>query len=1095
MSLDKFVNEENERNELRKLLKGENDSAETTTFNNDFFHLEETSNSEDKPEPIVDEVVEETEREETIEEVDRAVEEPTPVPKPTTAQKAQRYLQNEPTPIKSLKEEVNGEMYATIERIVASMAPYGVQGTGGGGLGVHAVRAEISDYTYNKTHIDSLTGTGQSNTASNVGGANELFKQKSGVDLQFRTLSAGDRISITSAADTILIDTIENLTPGPSTYTDFNTTLSANPTYQEGRVFWDSTNHTLAQYTDISAVTQQIGQEFYIRVINDTGVNIPNGSPVTILSARDGFPTVRLAFSHIGITHSVGVATHEIGNGEQGLVTLLGTVGGVDTSMWEVGDDLYLSTSAGILTHTPPSSPYTTVEVGHVIVKDTTEGKLLIKIDEKPLTVDENQLIYVSVSGTDISGADGTDGKPYKTIKYAMSQITDNSITKGYTILVKPGTFNEVNPIQMKPFVSVKGLGAAPNTIVNATVPNQSLFIGEGNATLENVFAVNLSGYCFEANTSGTMTLFRNIMNGKGLILVNHIGATVLADETLVENLNPIFSPVGFGVYAGDLKCNIIQTVTTISADKFFEVSGANATCEVNNIDSDNPYTNTCFRSCDSGELTVRGFDIRYASSAFSFETSSYNHILNGYIKDSDLAVSVDGNTTKLEIYGVATDDCVIDFISTSGTKVIGTGNSFRNDRMFIDGADVLLTHISEQPGDEGFDIKGELHVGSPEQPKESCLGQGDSYTRGMLVYQYNPSTSAYTNVSVSAAAYDSLPFGFGTNTSGTCLYMASDLQNNGQYFGHQGVKLIIDTSANGGAVALEYWNGTAWTTFNYMVTDSDSPYYPYAKDIVLPAGSYQVRYDNWTLKELRWKKNDPIGSGVNRYWTRWRITTPFTQAPIFQQIKLHANRMEINGDGWPEYYGRARPIGTLPWDIVVLEKAATAPGDQDLYISDNIDVGGKKNAFDNGDISRVGFKTTIPYDCDTSTPVKFDWSYVTDDASTGNINWVIRWGYVADGGNVYYGQAAAPTSASTEKNYTSALSAPIAANTLKWSSVNLDISNMRARRKSGFPDTIWLSIQRTGTTDTHGGDVALVALNASYAKWCDGGHIDPFND
>lgn len=46
---------------------------------------------------------------------------------------------------------------------------------------------------------------GEANTATNVGGGGEVFKQKTGVDLEFRTLVPGANISITQDTDTIEI--------------------------------------------------------------------------------------------------------------------------------------------------------------------------------------------------------------------------------------------------------------------------------------------------------------------------------------------------------------------------------------------------------------------------------------------------------------------------------------------------------------------------------------------------------------------------------------------------------------------------------------------------------------------------------------------------------------------------------------------------------------------------------------------------------------------------------------------------------------------------------------------------------------------------
>lgn len=64
--------------------------------------------------------------------------------------------------------------------------------------------------TYEMTYLGVIdvamsAGGGENNTASNVGAANEVFKQKSGIDLQFRTLIAGSNVNIVQNADTIEI--------------------------------------------------------------------------------------------------------------------------------------------------------------------------------------------------------------------------------------------------------------------------------------------------------------------------------------------------------------------------------------------------------------------------------------------------------------------------------------------------------------------------------------------------------------------------------------------------------------------------------------------------------------------------------------------------------------------------------------------------------------------------------------------------------------------------------------------------------------------------------------------------------------------------
>lgn len=49
------------------------------------------------------------------------------------------------------------------------------------------------------------SSAGQNNTASNVGGGAGVFKEKVGVDLRFKSLVAGTNVTLTPAADTIVI--------------------------------------------------------------------------------------------------------------------------------------------------------------------------------------------------------------------------------------------------------------------------------------------------------------------------------------------------------------------------------------------------------------------------------------------------------------------------------------------------------------------------------------------------------------------------------------------------------------------------------------------------------------------------------------------------------------------------------------------------------------------------------------------------------------------------------------------------------------------------------------------------------------------------
>ena len=168
---------------------------------------------------------------------------------------------------------------------------------------------------------------------------------------------------------------------GSPTYIDLQPGLP-NPTHSEGRVFYDDVNKTLAVYNNESDVTLQLGQEIYFRVTNDTAAPIPNGALIYISGAISGRPTIDLAKADSPATTTViAMATHEIGIGDDGFVTTLGSVGGLNTNTWAVGTTLYLSASAaGEWTDTAPSAPNFPIKIGTVIAQDVSDGAILITI-------------------------------------------------------------------------------------------------------------------------------------------------------------------------------------------------------------------------------------------------------------------------------------------------------------------------------------------------------------------------------------------------------------------------------------------------------------------------------------------------------------------------------------------------------------------------------------------------------------------------------------------------------------------------------------------------------------------------------------------
>jgi len=163
------------------------------------------------------------------------------------------------------------------------------------------------------------------------------------------------------------------------------------PAYSEGMLFYDSASKSLGMYNDESEVTLQIGQESWIRVYNDNGGTIPNGSLVYISGSIFNVPKINFAQANSEDTYdAIGFATHDIEVGSFGYVTTAGIVRDVDTSGYTDGDDLYLSvTDSGSFTNIRPSLPYFVTHVGHVIDVDPTAGSLFVQLKSEEADYEE----------------------------------------------------------------------------------------------------------------------------------------------------------------------------------------------------------------------------------------------------------------------------------------------------------------------------------------------------------------------------------------------------------------------------------------------------------------------------------------------------------------------------------------------------------------------------------------------------------------------------------------------------------------------------------------------------------------------------------
>lgn len=156
---------------------------------------------------------------------------------------------------------------------------------------------------------------------------------------------------------------------------------------------WNAEDGTIDVQSGIPGVTFQLSQETVVPVINQSGSTIPDGSVVYIDGASSGRPEAFLAdASSIDTTKGVlGIATSDILNTEEGFVTIVGKVRGIDTSGCAAGDMLYLDAGTpGAFTPDQPIYPNFIIVVAQCLTSDASDGEITIGVIGRPEDILEN---------------------------------------------------------------------------------------------------------------------------------------------------------------------------------------------------------------------------------------------------------------------------------------------------------------------------------------------------------------------------------------------------------------------------------------------------------------------------------------------------------------------------------------------------------------------------------------------------------------------------------------------------------------------------------------------------------------------------------
>ena len=264
----------------------------------------------------------------------------------------------------------------------------------------------------NNTIFGKPTGLSSATTNNIIiadGSGNIIFKDDNVNTILPRLAGSGDRMVIASPNGELSARTITDTiftggtVNGPTIFTNgltantisatsinkvdyivFNTGTTSATTVA-GTVYFDNTEKALSYNTSINqGVTVNLGQQNYLRVFNNSGLDIPKGKGIELLSSYSGLPAIALAVNrHYNDKDVVGVSAEIIPNNSEGIVLTYGIISNITVTGASIGSLVYASdTTPGEFKNSTEflNFPLTarTNAIGYIIQTGTTTGKLFV---------------------------------------------------------------------------------------------------------------------------------------------------------------------------------------------------------------------------------------------------------------------------------------------------------------------------------------------------------------------------------------------------------------------------------------------------------------------------------------------------------------------------------------------------------------------------------------------------------------------------------------------------------------------------------------------------------------------------------------------
>jgi hypothetical protein len=641
-----------------------------------------------------------------------------------------------------------------------------------------------------------------------------------------------------------------------------------------------------------------------------------------------------------------------------------------------------------------------------------------------------------------------SQGGDFTSVSAACAAITDSGPTQPYLVDVYPGLYIE-QPFTVPQFVTIKGQSTTGVIIISAQTGSRFIKLTNDNG-LENFVGIGpASSSCVYISSSSGIFL-------KSLIVKNSdIGLEIIgsgSDGRACATIQQSF-------VTDNNTCVMIASGSRNTADGLL-ITGSRAK---NGIKVSHgallTANNTTVLGVSGGvelyegaELNFSNLSVRYTDTAIRLVSGSRAPTFRGigvFILSSSYRDIVQEDAGVIATDSGLYDINKVSYFNTSKVNSVG------------------LTVTDSQ---QEYSINSELQVGTPEKGRESSFGEGDSYSRGVVVFTTDNTShsgsdgSNFIDVSTSASIADQLStFSFQASGANNSILIGSSLSRSADLLKHYGYKIDISSSSKAtGSIVTEIWNGSLWIDVGSMQTDSDSPYSSYGKSSMFSnSGSYQIRLG--ITSSTPWVKKNINGN--NLYWSRLRISESLNSNVNFNYLKVHTSRTEINEDGFVEHFGLARHIHQIIWHHNLSDDMVASPDNATIDLSTNISLTMIDNSLSNNQPDGVGGIVQIPDAADISLPLTLRLGYIGKGAVTGDIVWNFYYRIINEGDTI----------SSAQTNITSSTIQTIAGtdqNILRFKEFNIDARNARPGRSY-----VAFAYQREGSSgsDTYTGAIDIV--------------------